>query len=62
MQLLHAGLQNGENTPLIEGRRHEKVTGRQSDDGNVEIESTHIFEASRQAQLEYRENFARYKS
>lgn len=56
-----SGNEPGEKTPLLGAKRHEKLTGQHSDDGDMETETTHTPEASQQAQREYRENFAKYK-
>lgn len=56
-----SGNEPGEKTPLLGAKKHEKLTGQHSDDGDVETETTHTPEASQQAQREYRENFAKYK-
>jgi hypothetical protein len=59
--LAASGNEPGEKTPQLGTNKHEKLTGQQSDDGDVETETTHTPEASQQAQREYRENFAKYK-
>ena len=56
-----SGNEPGEKTQQIGAKKHEKLTGQQSADGEVETETTHTPEASQQAQREYRENFAKYK-
>jgi hypothetical protein len=55
-----SGNELGEKTPQIGANKHERLTGQQSDDGDVETETTHTPEASQQAQREYREKFTKY--
>ena len=47
-------------TPQIGTNKNERLTGQQSDDGDVETETTHTPEASQEAQREYSEKFAKY--
>ena len=39
----------------------EKITGKQSDEGDIEVETTHSPEGTQDAQRGYRENYAKYK-
>jgi len=39
----------------------EKITGKQSDSGETEIETTHSPEGEQAAQRDYRQNYAKYK-
>lgn len=51
----------GERTAQIGNKKMEKITGKQSDEGETEIETTHSPEGSQEAQRTYRENYAKYK-
>lgn len=51
----------GERTPQLSARNQEKITGKQSDEGEIETETEHAPEGSQQAQREYRQQYARYK-
>jgi hypothetical protein len=55
-----SGNELGDKTAQIGTNKHERLTGQQSDDGDVETETTHTPEASQQAQREYREKFTKY--
>jgi chromosome segregation ATPase len=50
----------GERTAKLNGK-DEKLKGKQSDEGEVETETTHSPEGSQQAQREFRENYQKYK-
>jgi len=56
-----SGGELGERTPGLGANQKEKLTGQQSEDGDVEIETTHSPEGSQDAQREYRQNYAKYK-
>lgn len=51
----------GERTAQVGAKKQEKITGKQSDEGETEIETTHSPEGSQEAQRSYRENYAKYK-
>jgi hypothetical protein len=58
--LAASGNESGEKTQQLGTNKHERLTGQQSNDGEVETETTHTPEASQQAQREYRERFTKY--
>lgn len=51
----------GERTPHLGGKKMEKITGQQSNEGEVEVETTHSPEGTQEAQRGYRENYDKYK-
>jgi hypothetical protein len=56
-----SGNELGEKTALFGNRKIEKITGKQSDSGETEVETTHSPEGEQTAQREYRQNYAKYK-
>ncbi|HUE70740.1 MAG TPA: hypothetical protein VMP01_07600 [Pirellulaceae bacterium] len=56
-----SGGELGERTPQLGGKKMEKITGKQSDEGDIEVETTHSPEGTQDAQRGYRENYAKYK-
>jgi hypothetical protein len=56
-----SGGELGEKTALFGNKKMEKITGKQSDSGETEIETTHSPEGEQTAQRDYRENYAKYK-
>ena len=56
-----SGGELGERTGQLGGKKMEKITGKQSDEGEIEVETTHSPEGTQQAQRGYRENYAKYK-
>ena len=56
-----SGNELGERTAMFGNKKLERVTGKQSDSGEVETETTHSPEGTQDAQREYRENFAKYQ-
>ncbi len=48
-------------TPKMGGHYESRITGRQSDEGEVEIETTHSPEGKQQAQREYRATYDKYR-
>jgi hypothetical protein len=56
-----AGSEPGEKTPLIGGKSQSRLTARPTDEGEVEIETTHSPEGKQDAQREYRESFEQYE-
>jgi ABC-type transporter Mla subunit MlaD len=51
----------GEETPKFGGHYETRLTGRQSDQGEIEVETTHAPEGKQQAQREYRETYDKYR-
>jgi hypothetical protein len=51
----------GERTGMLGSTKQEKITGKQSDEGEIEVETTHSPEGSQEAQREYRAQYAKYK-
>jgi hypothetical protein len=56
-----AGNELGERTPEIGGRYESKLTGKQTDEGEVEVETTHSPEGKQEAQRTYRETYDKYR-
>jgi hypothetical protein len=56
-----AGNDPGEKTPLIGGKYESRLTGKQTDEGEIEIETTHSPEGKQDAQREYRESYDKYE-
>ncbi len=56
-----SGGELGERTAQLGGKKMEKITGKQSDEGDIEVETTHSPEGTQDAQRGYRENYAKYK-
>jgi hypothetical protein len=56
-----SGNESGEQTPKFGGHYESRLTGRQSDEGEVEIETSHSPEGQQQAQREYRANYDKYR-
>jgi hypothetical protein len=56
-----SGNELGEHTPKMGGQYETRLTGRQSDEGDVEIETTHSPEGKQQAQREYRASYDKYR-
>jgi len=56
-----SGGELGEKTALFGNKKMEKITGKQSDSGETEIETTHSPEGEQAAQRDYRQNYAKYK-
>lgn len=56
-----AGNDPGEKTPLIGGKYESRLTGKQTDEGEIEIETTHSPEGKQDAQREYRELYDKYE-
>jgi hypothetical protein len=50
-----------EQTPKIGGHYETRLTGRQSDEGEIEIETTHSPEGKQQAQRDYRATYDKYR-
>lgn len=48
-------------TPMIGSKKQEKITGKQGNEGETEVETTHSLEDSQQAHREYRQNYSKYK-
>ncbi len=59
--LAGSGNELGEKTAMFGNRKIEKITGKQSDSGETEVETTHSPEGEQTAQREYRQNYAKYK-
>lgn len=59
--LAASGNEAGERTPNLGAKREEKLTGKQSEEGESEIETMHSPEGKQEAQRQYRETYARYK-
>jgi hypothetical protein len=56
-----SGNELGEKTPEIGGRYESRLTGKQTDEGEIEIETTHSPEGKQQAQREYRASYDKYR-
>lgn len=56
-----SGNELGERTPNLGARQEQRLTGKQSDEGDVEVETTHSPEGKQQAQREYRANYDKYR-
>jgi hypothetical protein len=56
-----SGGELGEQTAQFGNKKMEKITGKQSDEGEMETETTHSPEGTQQAQRNYKENYAKYK-
>lgn len=56
-----SGNDAGEQTPKMGGHYESRITGRQSDEGEVEIETSHSPEGKQQAQREYRATYDKYR-
>jgi hypothetical protein len=59
--LAASGNELGEKTTLLGAKQKEQLKGQHSDDGEVEIETTHSPEGKQEAQRSYRENYAKYR-
>jgi hypothetical protein len=55
------GNELAEQTPKIGGHYETRLTGRQSDEGEIEIETTHSPEGKQQAQRDYRATYDKYR-
>jgi hypothetical protein len=55
------GNELAEQTPAIGGKYETRLTGRQSDEGEIETETTHSPEGRQQAQRDYRETYDKYR-
>jgi hypothetical protein len=55
------GNELAEQTPKIGGNYETRLTGRQSDEGEIEIETTHSPEGKQQAQRDYRATYDKYR-
>jgi len=56
-----SGNELAEQTPKLGGKYETRLTGRQSDQGEIEIETTHSPEGKQEAQREYRANYDKYR-
>jgi len=56
-----SGNELSERTPEIGGRYESRLKGKQSDEGEVEVETTHSPEGKQDAQRGYRENYDKYQ-
>jgi len=56
-----SGNELAERTPEIGGRYESRLKGKQSDEGEVEVETTHSPEGKQDAQRGYRENYDKYQ-
>jgi hypothetical protein len=56
-----SGNELGERTANLGAKQEQRLTGKQSDEGEVEVETTHSPEAKQQAQREYRESYDKYR-
>lgn len=51
----------GERTPQLGTNNKQNLTGKQTDEGESEVETTHSPEGSQEAQREYRKSYAKYR-
>jgi hypothetical protein len=56
-----SGNELGEKTPEIGGKYESRITGRQSEEGEVEVETTHSPEGKQEAQRDYRATYDKYR-
>jgi hypothetical protein len=56
-----SGNEPGEKTPQLGGKYETRLTGRQTDEGEIEVETTHSPEGQQEAQREYRETYDKYQ-
>jgi hypothetical protein len=56
-----SGNELAEQTPKFGGHYETRLTGRQSDEGEIEIETTHSPEGKQQAQRDYRATYDKYR-
>ena len=56
-----SGNEAGEKTPQLGGGYESRITGKQTDEGEIEIETTHSPEGKQEAQREYRETYDKYQ-
>ena len=56
-----SGNDPGEKTPQLGGRYETRLTGKQTDEGEIEVETTHSPEGQQDAQREYRETYDKYQ-
>ena len=56
-----SGNEPGEQTAHVGGKQEQRLTGKQSDEGDTEVETIQSPEGRQQAQREYRENYAKYR-
>lgn len=56
-----SGNEAGEKTPQLGGGYESRLTGKQTDEGEIEIETTHSPEGKQEAQREYRETYDKYQ-
>jgi hypothetical protein len=56
-----SGNKPGEETPKFGGHYETRLTGRQSDKGEIEVETTHSPEGKQEAQREYRATYDKYR-
>ena len=59
--LAASGNEAGEQTAALGTKPQDKLKGQQSEDGDVETETTHSPEGEQQAQRDYRQNHAKYQ-
>jgi len=55
------GNELGEKTPEFGGKYESRITGRQSEEGEVEVETTHSPEGKQEAQRDYRATYDKYR-
>ena len=55
------GNELGEKTPEMGGKYESRITGRQSEEGEVEVETTHSPEGRQEAQRDYRATYDKYR-
>jgi hypothetical protein len=56
-----SGNELGEKTPQLGGKYETRLTGKQGEEGEIEVETTHSPEAKQDAQREYRETYDKYQ-
>src|SRR5205823_10347654 len=56
-----AGNKPGEETPKIGGHYETRITGKQSNEGEIEVETSHSPEGKQEAQRSYRESYEKYR-
>ena len=59
--LAASGNEPGERTPNLGAKQEQRLTGRQTEEGEVEIETTHSPEGKQEAQRGYRETYDKYR-
>ncbi len=55
------GNEPGDKTANLGGKQEQRLTGKHSDQGEMEVETTSSPEGKQDAQREYRQNFSKYK-